>query len=522
MPIIDDERGVLVLRLVYDGPPRSGKTTTLRTLARGFGVDAITPEERDGRTMYFDWVDYVGGIFEGRRIRCQIVSVPGQEELSSRRQHLLETADAIVLVADSTPQPFAEALAILRELLPACRSQRPPTGIVVQANKRDAPDALARAEVRDRLDAIAPIALTETVATSGEGIREAFVFAVRLALDRVRALSDLGLLRHGRPSIDDAATLLSEMRGLPVAVVAPPPGAAVPPAPSAAVPLRVALPPEAAVPPAETPPARAIAAPTAAPAISVAAAPVLGDERPFAPDPMMPGGFIWPPVDGRALLHEVARLALVPERTARGDWSASGGGWRFHSRAHAIYGDVNSGRAALIAWARVHASSARLLSAGRALILADAGDDRVRLWQLVRVEAPLREVVTEAATKPPRQVVHALVFATMQLVRAKQLLGSARTHLPCTLWTVGSDAMRQPVFVGLMPEAGEPSATDEDLVAVVRRELGPVLHRLSADRADFAEIVRGLALTGDVSDVDGVRALARVAAAVATETSHPS
>ena len=92
MPIIDDERGVLVLRLVYDGPPFSGKTTTLRTLARGLGVDVVTPEEREGRTVFFDWVDYVGGLFDGRRIRCQIVSVPGQRELASRREHLLETA----------------------------------------------------------------------------------------------------------------------------------------------------------------------------------------------------------------------------------------------------------------------------------------------------------------------------------------------------------------------------------------------------------------------------------------------
>lgn len=89
MPIIDDERGVLVLRVVYDGPPRSGKTTTLRTLAASLSAGMVTPEERDGRTLYFDWVDYIGGIFEGRKIRCQIVSVPGQTELAARRKHIL-------------------------------------------------------------------------------------------------------------------------------------------------------------------------------------------------------------------------------------------------------------------------------------------------------------------------------------------------------------------------------------------------------------------------------------------------
>ncbi|HKU41917.1 MAG TPA: hypothetical protein VJR89_27355, partial [Polyangiales bacterium] len=101
MPIIDNKRGVLVVRLVYDGPPMSGKTTSLRTLARGLGVSVETPEERDGRTVYFDWMDYVGGLFEGRQIRCQVVSVPGQTEHARRRQQLLASADAVVLVADT-------------------------------------------------------------------------------------------------------------------------------------------------------------------------------------------------------------------------------------------------------------------------------------------------------------------------------------------------------------------------------------------------------------------------------------
>ncbi len=47
-------------------------------------------------------------------------------------------------------------------------------------------------------------------------------------------------------------------------------------------------------------------------------------ERPFVADPMMPGGMIWPPVDGRALLHEVSGLGIRPTRTPRGDWVGLG------------------------------------------------------------------------------------------------------------------------------------------------------------------------------------------------------
>ena len=76
MAVIDDTRGVLVVRIVYDGPALSGKTTSLKALARGVSSQVTTPAESAGRTLFFDWVDYVGGLFDGRQIRCQIVSVP--------------------------------------------------------------------------------------------------------------------------------------------------------------------------------------------------------------------------------------------------------------------------------------------------------------------------------------------------------------------------------------------------------------------------------------------------------------
>ncbi len=212
MPVIDETRGVLVVRIVYDGPALSGKTTSLKALAHGVSSQVTTPAETTGRTLFFDWVDYVGGLFDGRQIRCQIVGVPGQRELSERRKLLMETADAVVLVLDTRQPEWDFSLAWVKGIVPYCRAKDPPVGLVLQANKRDAPDAVPEQAMRSDLNRIAPVALVPSTATTGDGIREAFVLAVRLALDRVRALAGSGRLLTGKPEDDDPSALFARMQ----------------------------------------------------------------------------------------------------------------------------------------------------------------------------------------------------------------------------------------------------------------------------------------------------------------------
>lgn len=471
MPTLDKERGVLVVRVVYDGPPLSGKTTTLKALARSLGVPITSPQEKEGRTLFFDWVDYIGGLFEGRQIRCQLLSVPGQEELANRRQYVLEAADAVVVVADTREREMGRAFDHLRSVLAWSRSKDPPVGVVLQANKRDAPDAVPRAKIQEVLATIAPIAIIDTVATSGDGIREAFVFGVRLALDRVRALAATGQLKAGVPDVDTPAQLLDLLTPLPADSIRPPPATE----PSVFHELEQLAPYHSRPP--------------------KGASSVEGgvDERVFVPDPMMPGGFIWPPVDGRMLLHEVAHLDLSPVRTPHGDWWASGAGWRFHSAASSLFEDADLGRHGLIEWARLHASNLQRLSPGRTVILADAGDGRFRLWQLVRVAQALRErLATLAAECDADQLAAELHDAAAHVLRARRAFHSAGIGLPCTLWTVSGEVHRQPMFVGLMPTPGHVNSDHSDDTELVEREFGPLLFTLKNERRDYASLVRAL------------------------------
>ena len=479
MAVIDEQRGVLVVRIVYDGPALSGKTTSLKALARGVSSQVETPAETGGRTLFFDWVDYVGGLFDGRQIRCQIVSVPGQRELWARRQALVETADAMVLVLDTRQGEWDFSLDWVRQTVPYCRRGDPPVGLVLQANKRDAPDAVPAHAMRDALNRIAPIAVVPSTATTGDGIREAFVLAVRLALDRVRALASAGRLLSGTPEVDSPEQLLERLRGLDggVAPAVPRPTPGLVEAISAELDAI-----EGARRPSSLPPSD-------------------DQERPFVPDPLMPGGMIWPPVDGRALLHEVASLDIRPTRVGRADWCGSGSGFRFHSLGGAVFPDLQSARNELIEWARQHAANLAHLSQGRAVILADAGGGRLRLWQIVRAEATLRERLAAALPLPdPEHVAQELLDVAMQLASARDHFARTTVPLPCTLWTVGASSSSRPMFVGLMPARDSRLPAEPSGRELILRELAPQLRELRRARVDYdaivARVVFAAGLTG--------------------------
>jgi GTPase SAR1 family protein len=140
LALLDRERNLIVLRVVYDGPPKAGKTTSLRALAGSLGQPLYSPAEEDGRTLYFDWMDYTGGRFDGYQIRCQIISVPGQRELTARRHRLLREADAVVFVADSTEVQLDRTIELLGEL-PRLTSDAtaPPVGVVCRPTSATCP-----------------------------------------------------------------------------------------------------------------------------------------------------------------------------------------------------------------------------------------------------------------------------------------------------------------------------------------------------------------------------------------------
>jgi signal recognition particle receptor subunit beta len=448
MPIRSDvaaesQSQALIVQIVYDGPPEAGKTTSVRALGRSFGREVYTPEEREGRTVYFDWLEHVGGRFEGAPISFRIASVPGQERWLGRRVYFLERADAVVFVGDTSSNGWGETIARLAELSGRLAARgSPPVGVVFQANRRDRADAVPLEEVRRVADAHG-LALVESIAIDGTGVREAFVFAVRLALDHIRERETRGLLvAREEPS---ASAILDVLRGL------------------------------------ELPEAGHGADRVAEPAGVGTSSPL-----PAAPVYDVPSGLVWPPVEGRILLRAATRTQVQPLVTPHGDFEAENSeGFRLHSRAADVFSEVEVGRAALIRWARLHANAQELLSPRRCITLSETGSGEHRLWQVVRREPSLRLLFLdgfERASSPATG--RLLAMAARLLSEAQELCAAAAVPLACTLDTIGMSEHNRPIFVDLMPYAdgAEPRVAGPDQVA---GELASLFDQASAEERAY-------------------------------------
>lgn len=187
MPALDDATGNLVVRLAYDGPPLAGKTETLRSLGRLMDRPVESLDEAYGRTLWFDWMRYDGGLFDGAPIECEVVALPGQTALEERRRVLLAGADTIVFVADCSPPGQDATRAALARYGSWRATRRDPPALVVQANKRDVAGAWGPTQLRTELDLPHDVPVVETIATDARGVRRAFVTAVGRAVQRAHA-----------------------------------------------------------------------------------------------------------------------------------------------------------------------------------------------------------------------------------------------------------------------------------------------------------------------------------------------
>jgi signal recognition particle receptor subunit beta len=511
MAFIDELNKAVVLRIVYAGPPMSGKTETLRALARlllgaRYNDAMFTPGEAGGRTLFFDWLEYSAGLFQGRKIRCQIVSVPGQAALFARRKALLESADAIVFVVDAHAGRRGQIGRYFRELRQVISrpESEPPLGVVVQANKTDIAGALSNEDLRQAFDDSPQVAMVRTVATDGIGVREAFVQAVGLALARVRELLELNLLQAGDPDISSGEDLLQRLLALEeqqfgqIAAAAPEPAPVAASANEQLAPQRLSAILEAEQQRVRDEPPQ----------------PLHGDatgiisDMPRVPDPGVGAGTVWPAVGGRIILHEIAQHRPVMRQLADSAWTAEiSDSWRLLSPPEHRFVSEALARDEILRLARLHAGCKGLLSEHRCITFADSGHGDWRIWQVVRRDKTAADLLALALELPaPESVAMELLRIGRVVCGAVEAFREARFPGIVTLDMLALSGGR-PVYAGFLPavmyrNGAAPQPYAGDAAAVLKTELHEAIGMLSRRGEAMPRLLRQLEASQRGDDVD--------------------
>ena len=552
MAILDRASRRVTVRIVYAGPPTAGKTASMEALAKLLmgdkNKDAVySPGEAEGRTLFFDWLAYTGGIFNGFRVHCQIVSVPGQATLAQRRAHVLSGADGLIFVVDSTKANLTDAVSHYHEVTRVLeeRDDGFVLGIVVQANKRDMPDPVPVDDIRLGLGIDAGTRVIETNAIGGTGVREAFVACVGLALNRAAALMEQKKLEEGTPEIATGEELLEQMEGLEASAAGD-----VNPVEEGLANVLDSADQQASVvewrelrsfrgDPSEDAHAgekqagkvesphsamETVTPPRGQETIAIVKDAKSSDEAeheiaaersgrtnpPPIPDNRLAAGTVWPPLTGRAALEGITDQGGDPELQEDGSWTCTVGQWRLHTGLHSLVSNYGQALMRVLSTAREHRACEEVLSSQRCVALGEVGAGQWRLWQIVRTEPNLADGLARAleAEQSPEQLANDVVELATRLVEAVDRFTSGSLCLPVRLDTVGIRDDKV-VYTGFYPMNGEDIRAPSDCTRMIREFFEePIRTTVESTELDVARVLRKMqAMEGSVVRSDTIETL---------------
>jgi len=181
------------LKIVYYGPPLSGKKTNLEFIyARtnpALRSEIVSLKTHADRTLQFDFLQLGLGQVQGLWPKFNLYTAPGQDDDAASRRRVLQDADGVVLVADSQAdrlQDNVNALAVLEQQLLELERARVGFPLVVQLNKRDLPAALPVEQLRQALKWDA-YPMFEAVAVQGVGVFETLKAVIHQVTDQIQA-----------------------------------------------------------------------------------------------------------------------------------------------------------------------------------------------------------------------------------------------------------------------------------------------------------------------------------------------
>ena len=188
MPYISYDKKEISFKIVYYGPGMSGKTTNLmfihRSLAENLRGEMVSLDTEEERTLFFDFFPLDLGQISGYSVKFNLYTIPGQIYYEASRKLMLEGADGVVFVADSNPLRFDRNITAYEMMLDNLESYHVDSKtfpIVLQYNKRDWPDAIARGTIEKAIKMDVPA--LEAVATDGTGVMDTIRTISRMIIE---------------------------------------------------------------------------------------------------------------------------------------------------------------------------------------------------------------------------------------------------------------------------------------------------------------------------------------------------
>lgn len=218
-------------KVVYYGPPQSGKTTNLEQIHRITDPEGsnrlISLNTAQDRTLFFDLLPFSLGTVSGYDFKIQLYTVPGQVQYNATRRVVLAGADAVVFVADgqkAMARENASAFENMKVNLLANRLVPEKVPLVLQYNKQDLDPLIPRVDLDRTLNFWGRPAFP-AVASRGEGVMETFEAVVRdmlAAIAQKYNLKEKGLDPEAVPEIVSQAFASIVKRPSPAPSSSPP------------------------------------------------------------------------------------------------------------------------------------------------------------------------------------------------------------------------------------------------------------------------------------------------------------